>query len=285
MLETGPIEDVVIAPASVVRAFVLDPKNVSNSWINLMMLSNQGDLHPAHLPDIADMAFLPEHVRALFYWEMAKLAEKNSSNVVPEAFAVFMDPPPVLPRNLEVILMEYSDITIQTISWSNVVKMVRVQRRQTQIQLHVRWEYEGALELGRPIKMCLEPRHCFLFDPVQGRDRDYMMEGGGLEPFGRPPTPFNMSVLYWNARGIARSSFSRNISLLIQQHQPYMIVISELRVSRANTEVIVCKLPYDEWMMVDPIGLSGGIVVLWRSRFVSFEPIRTSTQGIHGIIQ
>ncbi|XP_056697347.1 uncharacterized protein [Spinacia oleracea] len=94
-----------------------------------------------------------------------------------------------------------------------------------------------------------------------------------------------MTILYWNARGMGRISFLRNINLLIQQHQPNVIVISETRISRTNTQEIVNKLTYDEWMMVEPARYAGGIVVLWRSRYVSFEPIKVGPQGIHGILQ
>ncbi|XP_021743643.1 uncharacterized protein LOC110709723 [Chenopodium quinoa] len=167
------------------------------------------------------------------------------------------------------------------------MKVVKARRRERQIQWSVCWEFVGAQGLERSISLSLEPRHYILFDSTTGQDREYLRDlpSGEVDPFPLPPIIRDMSILYWNERGIARMSFLRNIRLLIQQHQSHMLVISEVRVGRLDTDKIVRKLTYDEWLMVEPAGLSGGIVVLWRSDYVSFEPTRTTSQGIHGIVQ
>uniref|UniRef100_A0A803LHQ6 DUF4283 domain-containing protein n=1 Tax=Chenopodium quinoa TaxID=63459 RepID=A0A803LHQ6_CHEQI len=227
MMETQQWDEVNIVPREVLRQCILNPLQVPAEWLEMKMLTSQGDLIPAHLPNVADLVFLSEEVKQFFFWRMDQ--------------------------------MMFLAVKIETRNWTNVMKLIHTRKRERQIQLTVGWEFVGVNELERSINLSLEPRHYILFDQTTGQDREFLR--------------------------IARISFSRNIRLLIQQHQPHLIVISEVRVSRSDTEKIVRKLPYDEWLMVEPTGFSGGIAILWRSNAVSFETTRMTDQGIHGILQ
>lgn len=210
------------------------------------MLTTQGDLVPAHLPDVGDFAFLPAPIQALFLWKIFRLDEEQSLMIIPEEFSHFLNPSLVIPNQIQVLLLDYLTILIGATSWSNVVKIVQTQRRECQIQLFVNWVSGGDPELERKIRMYMEPMHCVMFDQTQGVEREYHDKEPTGVPFLHLITIVNMSVMYWNSRGMGRNYFLCNIHLLIQQNQPRMIVISETRISRANIEKVMRNLPYDE---------------------------------------
>lgn len=86
--------------------------------------------------------------------------------------------------------------------------------------------------------------------------RDQIPSSQGLK--AKPSLPFNMSAIYWNARGIARTSFKPNFRLIMQDHDPSIVILAETHASRQTTEKIIQKLPFESWFLVDPIGFAGG---------------------------
>ena len=63
------------------------------------------------------------------------------------------------------------------------------------------------------------------------------------------------------------------------------MIISETRISKENTLKICDTLPFNAAEMVEPVGLTGGILILWNSGVISFTTIRKELRAIHGIIQ
>uniref|UniRef100_A0A803MTC7 Uncharacterized protein n=1 Tax=Chenopodium quinoa TaxID=63459 RepID=A0A803MTC7_CHEQI len=74
-----------------------------------------------------------------------------------------------------------------------------------------------------------------------------------------------MSILMWNARGIARRGFKRNIRQLLLDHNLEIVVLNETNVQKSGVEEIIDNLSFNSFEVFDPVGLSGGILVLWKS--------------------
>lgn len=67
-------------------------------------------------------------------------------------------------------------------------------------------------------------------------------EGAIVVPKPPPNLPFNMHILAWNARGIARKSFYTHFLQLFQTHKPDIFILTETRTSLALTQTIVRAL-------------------------------------------
>lgn len=75
-----------------------------------------------------------------------------------------------------------------------------------------------------------------------------------------------MKIVCWNCRGAASSDFRRNIKNLLFMHKPNIVIITEPRISGQRASQVINGIGYDGFEVVDPIGFSGGIWLLWRSR-------------------
>ncbi|XP_074277192.1 uncharacterized protein LOC141600836 [Silene latifolia] len=93
----------------------------------------------------------------------------------------------------------------------------------------------------------------------------------------------NMKIIFWNCRGIARPSFKPHITYLINAHKPDIFILSETVATNAID--IVQNLPFDSSDIVDPIGFSGGIMILWNARDVSVTTVNKGGQLINAVVQ
>ena len=66
-------------------------------------------------------------------------------------------------------------------------------------------------------------------------------------------------MLIWNCRGALNPSFHSLVFDLILKHYPAILVIMETKVSGDKAKSIADKLPMDEAILVNNIGLSGGL--------------------------
>ena len=74
-----------------------------------------------------------------------------------------------------------------------------------------------------------------------------------------------MNMLIWNCRGALNPNFHNLFSNLICKHYPAILVIMETKVSGNRAKSIADRLPMDGAILVNNIGLSGGLWVLWDS--------------------
>lgn len=73
----------------------------------------------------------------------------------------------------------------------------------------------------------------------------------------------------WNARGVARPSFPNNLGRLIQLHKPVILLITESRICKETLKTHYQDLVESwDWEAVDCIGISGGVLMLWRKSFM-----------------
>ncbi|CAN1729936.1 LINE-1 reverse transcriptase homolog [Linum perenne] len=73
-----------------------------------------------------------------------------------------------------------------------------------------------------------------------------------------------MIIISWNCRGLGQPRAVRALSELVKVHRPDVIFLSETLVQKQKMEEIRIKLKFDGCFVVDPIGRSGGLCVLWK---------------------
>ncbi|KAL2901986.1 Homogentisate 1 2-dioxygenase [Bienertia sinuspersici] len=288
LMDTQVIEDLRVPTPTMLRSFIRNLSQVPNEWKDLMMLDWEGDLHPAHLPDRADARFFTSIMTILFTWGMNTLDKKLSTDLIPRSIIRLMDPPPVLPKERKLILLEDNRIVMEAASWAEAMALITTTKQEERLQLAAKWQLGKAPEEGNSILISMAPTMHSLCEHQKKESCNCLMEGKVPRErkfLSYPAIDPRMVFLYWNARGIARPSFLDNMRLLIQQHKPHLLILSEIRVSKNNAEDIFKKLPFDEWVISETVGLSGGIVVIWNSDFVNFEATRVNRQGIHGILK
>lgn len=85
-----------------------------------------------------------------------------------------------------------------------------------------------------------------------------------------------MKILAWNARGIPRPAFRRNVA-----------IISETRISKDNTLKICKNLPFNAAEMIKPLGLTKGILILILVKLESdlFHYHKKGIRALQSIIQ
>ncbi|XP_074320432.1 uncharacterized protein LOC141657179 [Silene latifolia] len=114
-------------------------------------------------------------------------------------------------------------------------------------------------------------------------------KGRGLDRPDDLPSPFllpsNMNILYWNCRGIARPSFRTHLSYLINAHNPTIVILSETRVRSPNSLAIVRRLPFDSFEILDPVGFTCGIIILWNAGKTTVSLLNKTDQLINVVVQ
>nr|XP_023870330.1 uncharacterized protein LOC111982945 [Quercus suber] len=94
-----------------------------------------------------------------------------------------------------------------------------------------------------------------------------------------------MNILVWNCRGAMKPLFRKTVLDLVEQHSPFLMVITETRLSEGKAEEIIECLPFDGAAVADTIGFAGGIWLLWRSDLVQVDVLVSTKQEIHALIR
>lgn len=90
-----------------------------------------------------------------------------------------------------------------------------------------------------------------------------------------------MKILAWNCRGAVNLHFCRHFMELKRQHNSHMVIITETRVGGNRAQDIVHSLGFPNSELMDPIGYSGGIWLLWNDHEVSCSIQHVSQQEIY----
>lgn len=94
-----------------------------------------------------------------------------------------------------------------------------------------------------------------------------------------------MNILIWNCRGALKPQFRKTVIDFLDWHQPFLMVITETKLSGVRANEVIEMLPFDGAVMVDSIDLARGIWLLWRSDMVQVDVLAATEQEIHAIIQ
>ena len=94
----------------------------------------------------------------------------------------------------------------------------------------------------------------------------------------------DMNMLIWNCRGALNPNCFSLIFDLIHKHLPAILVIMEMKVSGDRARSIVNRLPMDGAILVNNIGLTGGLWVLWDSTQVDVFELSTTEQEVYVLV-
>lgn len=94
----------------------------------------------------------------------------------------------------------------------------------------------------------------------------------------------DMKVLMWNCRDLARPSFTRVMKSLIKKHKPSIVALLETRTIAEVASRFVQKLGYKNSIIVDPQGLSGGLILLWNEDEVDVQATSQTRWSIHVVV-
>lgn len=93
-----------------------------------------------------------------------------------------------------------------------------------------------------------------------------------------------MSLLCWNCRGLGNPCTVRDLHLMVQEKKPNFVFLIETLCKREAMEKIICKLGFEGLFVVNPVGRSGGLALLWKENFF-LEIFNYSRQHINAIIR
>ena len=76
-----------------------------------------------------------------------------------------------------------------------------------------------------------------------------------------------IATLSWNCRGLRSNSTVRRLEEMVREHLPDFLFLLETKNSRDHVRKFQSSLGYDHFYLVDPVGLSGGLALFWRSTY------------------
>ncbi|CAL9019363.1 unnamed protein product [Prunus brigantina] len=89
-----------------------------------------------------------------------------------------------------------------------------------------------------------------------------------------------MDIVCWNVRGAACTKFRANVMELIHTHRMDILFLCEPRISGQKAMNMVKSLGFSCFEVVDPVGFSGGLWLLWHGDRVKVEVLGTMDQAI-----
>ncbi|XP_042950057.1 uncharacterized protein LOC122282168 [Carya illinoinensis] len=73
-----------------------------------------------------------------------------------------------------------------------------------------------------------------------------------------------MNFLVWNCRGLGNPRTVRELRLMVKEKDPRVIFLSETKSRRTKVETVRNRLGFECSFVVDSIGRSGGLVMMWK---------------------
>lgn len=80
-------------------------------------------------------------------------------------------------------------------------------------------------------------------------------------------------LVAWNCRGSGSVVALRHLMLLIKINKPDILILEELRCSSSAMDKIKQKMKFSGSIVVEVVGFSGGIWILWDESVLSLELI------------
>lgn len=94
-----------------------------------------------------------------------------------------------------------------------------------------------------------------------------------------------MKILFWNIRGAAKSSATNHLSSLMREHKIDVVVLLETRLDDKSMHSVPHMFRRGWFSKCIPsVGLSGGIIALWRKSLSQVDFVASSSQLISGVI-
>lgn len=101
------------------------------------------------------------------------------------------------------------------------------------------------------------------------------------DPLPNYPTMDSLTMMFWNCRGVGNNAFKRNMRELIKSHKLAILILMETKVPYSSIGTFFNNMGFTVATIVDPIGRSGGIWLLWDTTQVGSH---TTNQVIQATI-
>lgn len=92
-----------------------------------------------------------------------------------------------------------------------------------------------------------------------------------------------MNFIIWNARGANSSEFRRHYAEMVKLHKPVMLVLLKTRINEHKHPIH--ELGFFVQIQSPAIGLSRGIVGMWKDDLFKIHEVSSTTQGINVMVQ
>lgn len=77
-------------------------------------------------------------------------------------------------------------------------------------------------------------------------------------------SPANMIMLSWNYQRYGNPQTFQHHYLLVKDKKPALVFVMLTKIKASKFEFLKRKLCYDGCFTVDPVGIGGGLVLLWK---------------------
>ncbi|OMP10726.1 hypothetical protein COLO4_04318 [Corchorus olitorius] len=103
-----------------------------------------------------------------------------------------------------------------------------------------------------------------------GRENSLLQTVTAAHPFHEPA---DLTAVYYNARGATLLSFRSHLQILVDEHHPMIIIVTETRLGAREANQLASDLRYNQVIFMNPIGYCGGIWLFSDLRSLSLEHI------------
>ncbi|XP_048491855.1 uncharacterized protein LOC109133762 [Beta vulgaris subsp. vulgaris] len=287
-LEDGEILDEL--EFSELKKLMLNPKCAPEVAENLIMYHPDAvDFIPAHIPQFSDTAHLDKRLRVFIKWLLMKeVGAEMEERELLQNLGPWIDPGILFPLERLIIRVKFLSQKISCLGNTNALVEARVVPPCKQLQITTYWEEGKGKEDPLESVMDLWPRNGLWMCPFSGQEVN-TVEDRETPLFrtlmARPLVPINMSVLFWNSRGISRPEFKNNFRHLLDTHNPDIAVLVETRTCKQKTSDILREFHELYWHLVPPVGFVGGILIMWNPERVGLHIMGGSAQGVHALVE
>ncbi|XP_026390894.1 uncharacterized protein LOC113286516 [Papaver somniferum] len=87
----------------------------------------------------------------------------------------------------------------------------------------------------------------------------------------------------WKCRGLARPSFKKSHEAnIIKKHRPSIVALLETKTIAEHATEIVKRLVFFKSIIVEPVGFSGGVCILWNE--IDIQATSQSRWSVHAVV-
>lgn len=196
-----------------------------------------------HLPNREDIIDVHDVFQVLFLWSLDQLEYWDEDEVVPKWAKYVIDPKPNVDISYDNIhLLRQARVHVLIASYIDAFHIFHVASPLSHFDI-------GISVLDRLVN---EKNRTLIWFRVMGG-----LDGPNVFT---PHTP----IIVWSVMGASRPSFLRHFQMMVNLHQPHVIVLLEARVSDYQFDAIHTDLDTTlSYKCVRGAGLRSGIVLMW----------------------
>jgi hypothetical protein len=92
-----------------------------------------------------------------------------------------------------------------------------------------------------------------------------------------------MRILSWNCRGLGNPRTERDLCLLVKEKCLILVSLMETKLRKEKMELIHCKLGFKNLFVVDSVGKSDDLALLWGEEII-VDIQNFSRRHINGVL-